>query len=107
MPRSSPRTWPIAAAAAVSWPTTSPITITVGAVLLQERVVPVAADLGGLGRRLVAHGDLEVVGLRGRGQQAALQPLGEVALLGVEAGVVQGQAGPVGDVDERVAGLRG
>ena len=36
----------MAAAASVSWPTTSPMTSIVGAVGLQERVVPVAADLG-------------------------------------------------------------
>ena len=63
MPRSRPRTWPIAAAARVSWPTTSPIASTVGAAGLQERVVPVAADLGALGGRHVADDDLAVVRL--------------------------------------------
>ena len=44
-----PRSCPIAAAAAVSCPTTSPITTHGGAVALQEGVVPVAAHAGGLG----------------------------------------------------------
>ncbi len=41
----------------------------------EERVVPVAADLRLVGRRAVAHGDLEVVGLRRLGEQAALERL--------------------------------
>src|SRR4028118_316952 len=104
MPRSSPRSCPIAAAASVSWPTTSPITSLVAppggrnasyqspptpaasaggrrpaaaarqhrrAAGLRDRVVPVAADAGGLRGRQVADGDLGVVGLGGLGQQAA------------------------------------
>ena len=69
-----------------------------GAAGLQERVVPVAADPGRLGGRQVADRDLAVVGLRRLGEQAALQPLGELLLGAVEPGVVQRQAGPVGDV---------
>ena len=98
MPRSRPRSWPMAAAASVSWPTTSPMTSIVRAARLQEGVVPVAADAGGLGGRQVADGDLGVVGLRRLGEQAALQPLGQLLLGAVEPGVVQGQPGPVGDV---------
>ena len=96
MPRSMPRSWPIAAAASVSWPTTSPMTTHRRARRLQERVVPVAADLGGPHGRPVAHDDLGVVGLGRRGEQAALQPLGQPALLLVEPRVVQGEGDPVG-----------
>ena len=69
-----------------------------GAAGLQERVVPVAADPGRLGRGQVAHRDLAVVGLRRLGEQAALQPLGQLLLGAVEPGVVQRQPRPVGDV---------
>ena len=72
-----------------------------GAARLQEGVVPVAADPGRLGGRLVAHGDLAVVGLRRIGEQAALQSLGQLLLGGVQPGVVERQAGPVGDVLRR------
>ncbi len=65
-----------------------------GAVALDERVVPVAADLRRLARRHVPDDDLEPVGLRRVGEQGALQPLGELALLAVEPGVVQREARP-------------
>jgi hypothetical protein len=68
---------------------------------LQERVVPVAAHPGGLCGGHVPDGDLGVVGLRWIGEQAALQALGQLLLGAVEAGVVQRQARPVGDVLRR------
>ena len=68
------------------------------AVGLQERVVPVAADLRRARRGGVAHDDLDVVGLRRRGEQAALQLLGELALLGEQPGVVEGERRPGRDV---------
>jgi hypothetical protein len=52
------------------------------AVGLEERVVPVAADLRSVRGRAVPHGDLQVVGFRRRGQQRLLQPVGQRALLG-------------------------
>ena len=69
-----------------------------GAVGLQERVVPVAADPGRLGGRQVPDDDLGVVGLRWLGEQAALQRLGHLLLLAEQPGVVQREPGPVGDV---------
>ena len=61
------------------------------AVGLQEGVVPVAADRHPLGRRPVADGELEVVGLHRRGEQAQLQPLGHLLAGRGEPGVVQGE----------------
>ena len=61
---------------------------------LQEGVVPVAADLGAGGGRHVPDDDLRVVGLRRLGEHAALQRVGEVALLAEEPRVVQRQTGP-------------
>ena len=71
------------------------------AVLLEERVVPVAADAGRLAGGGVAGDDLEVLGLRRVGEHAALEGLGDVALGLVEAGVVERQAGARADVLEQ------
>src|ERR687889_2002941 len=49
--------------------------------------------------RLVAHPQLEVVGLRRVGEQAALQRLGDGRLLAVEPGVVQRERAAAGDLD--------
>jgi hypothetical protein len=56
-----------------------------GAVTLQEGVVPVAAHLGRLRRRLVPDDDLHVVRLGRIRQQGPLQALGELTLLPVQA----------------------
>ena len=99
MPRSSDRTWPIAAAAAaMSCPTTSPMTSTVapsGCRKASYQSPPTCAACGG---GLVADDDLDVVGLGRRGEHGALQPLGEAPLLAVQAGVVQREAGAAGDL---------
>jgi hypothetical protein len=52
-------------------------------------VVPVAADLRRARGSGVADDHLDVVRLRRRGEQAALQLLGELALLGEQPGVVE------------------
>ena len=70
--------------------------------LQHERVVPVPADLRGVRSSLVADRDLETLGVRGPAEQAALEALGEVTLLGEEARVVDGQAGARGDRRQRV-----
>ena len=68
-----------------------------------EGVVPVAADLHLLGRGPVADGDVEVLELRGIGQQGPLEALGEAARgpglppLGL----------PAGDPVDRLGALRG
>lgn len=69
---------------------TSPITSTVAPSRLQERGVPVAADLRGLRGGLVTDDDLGVVGLGRLGQQRALQALREAALLLVQAVLSRG-----------------
>ena len=69
-----------------------------GAVALDEGVVPVPADLRRLAGGHVPDDDLEPVGLRGLGEQGALQPLGELALLAVEPGVVEREPGAAGDL---------
>ena len=69
------------------------------AVGLQERVVPVAADLGAGRGRHVPDDDLRVVRLGRRGEHAALQGDGEVPLLAEEAGVVSARPGPAPDLD--------
>src|SRR3954462_2466478 len=105
MPRRSPRSWPIAAAASVSWPTTSPMTSMVAPpgwrnASYQSPPTRAASTAGryrlagGQGR----DGDLGGIGLGRLGEQAPLQALRELLLLGVEARVVQRQPGPVGDV---------
>ncbi len=66
----------------------------------RDDVEPVAADLGAAAARDVAVGDLDAGGLRHLlGQQGALQGEGGGALAGVEAGVVEGAAGPVREFD--------
>ena len=56
------------------------------AVGLQEGVVPVAIDLRLQSRRAVPRDDLQVVGLRGRGEQRPLQAVDELALGGLPLG---------------------
>src|SRR5690606_10735932 len=65
----------------------------------REDVVEVAADLVALARGAVDDLDLDVrdVG-EARGQQAALEGLADRHALRVQAGVVQGQGGPAGEV---------
>ncbi|GAB2678201.1 hypothetical protein GCM10027194_08010 [Thalassiella azotivora] len=70
------------------------------AVGLDERVVPVAADLRGLRGRLVAHRDVEVVGLRRRREEPPLQALREAALQVVQPGVLQRDPCPLGDLGD-------
>ena len=86
------------AAAAVSCPNDVTDDQRGGPVGLYERVVPVTADAGGLGRGEIADDDVCVVRLRRSGQHAALQLLGQLALLLVEPRVVQGQSRAVGDL---------
>ena len=68
------------------------------AALLEEGVVPVTADARGVTGGGIARDDLQVVRLRGLGQHAALQGLRDVALGGVEAGVVERERGARRDV---------
>ncbi|GGX78702.1 hypothetical protein GCM10010510_24570 [Streptomyces anandii JCM 4720] len=63
-----------------------------------EGVVPVPAHLRGVGRRQIAHGHLQARHDRHLRQQVVLHGLGDLALTLVEAGVVEGQSGPAGDV---------
>jgi hypothetical protein len=88
----------MAAAAAVSCPDDVADHQHGAPVGLQERVVPVAADLRGLGRRDVPHRDLHVVGLGRWREQAALQLLGEQPLLLEQPRVVERERGAGGDV---------
>src|SRR5690606_10524614 len=71
----------------------------VGTVADGEQVVEVAADLVALTGRAVDDLDLDAVdqGQLGR-QQAALERLADGGALRVQAGVVQGQRGPAGEV---------
>ena len=73
-----------------------------GAAGLQERVVPVAADLGALGGRHVADDDLALVRLRRLGEHAALQRVGQRALLAEQPGVLQRQPRAPADLDRRL-----
>jgi hypothetical protein len=68
------------------------------AVGLDEGVVPVATDLGPGRRRDVPDDDLAVVRGRRRGQQAALQRLGQLPLLAEQPGLRRGGAGPTADL---------
>ncbi len=70
-----------------------------GAVGLEERVIEVAADQRMRAGGPVADGDLQAVRLRRRGEQAALQGLGDLKLPAVEAGVVQRQRAAAGRLD--------
>ena len=70
-----------------------------GPVRLLERVVPVTPDVQVAAGRAIADGELEVVGLRRGGEQAALQRLGDRLLPAVEPGVVQRQGAAAGDLD--------
>ena len=77
------------------------------AVGLQERVVPVAADRHALRRRPVPDGELQVVGLDGRGEQAQLEPLGHLLVGRGEPGVVERERRPAGgDLRRPQLGLR-
>lgn len=69
-----------------------------GAVHQGERVVPVAAHVGGIRRGQVADGHAAAGCVRELRQQMALHGLGDLALTLVEAGVLQGHAGASGDV---------
>ena len=77
------------------------------AVVLHERVVPVAADPGGLRGGLVPDHDLHVVGLDGRREQGALEGRRDVALPPVEPRVVEGQRRRGGHLDHRRDLVRG
>src|SRR3954470_10184784 len=71
----------------------------VGAVADGEDVVEVATDLVALAGRAVDDLDLHAVDLGEFGwQEAALEGLADGGALGVEAGVVQGEGGPAGQV---------
>src|SRR4051794_20432594 len=128
MPRTRVLTCPIAAAASMSCPMTSPMTSTVSpsgcrnpsyqsppmdtpwvagpndaadaqpgaAGGLQDPVVPVTADGHPLGGRAVPDGQLQVVGLHRRREQAQLEPFGDPLGRGRQPGVVQRQCGPPG-----------
>ncbi|GGY29509.1 hypothetical protein GCM10010342_15550 [Streptomyces anulatus] len=74
----------------------------------RDRVIPVAADTGRLGRREVARGEPDAGGLGERvGQHRALQLVGDVGLAPVQHGLVDAERGVRRQLcrDQQIAGL--